>query len=313
MPENMEKTKRDIMHVTEAEQTLANIEKVIKRGERRKKVKPKKRKPKRKSKKPEKVRKVLKNKLDKKPKKKRIKVSSEEPKPLPGELQIEGELKPIEVEKKKGIFSRFRLAFRRMLNKLFWKKKEFKLGIYGPTNAGKTTLANVISMDWLGEEVGTVSEIPHETRHVQAKENITIKSEDGRELVINLVDTPGIATKIDYEEFVKYGMTDKDAKKRAREATQGIIEAIKFLDNMDVVLAVMDATKSPYNQVNLTILGNLEARDIPVILVANKMDLKKANIKALQATFPQYKVIGISAKEKQGIDRLYQAIFDLVK
>ena len=36
MPEDMEKTKRDIMHVTEAEQTLAKIEKVISRGEKRK-------------------------------------------------------------------------------------------------------------------------------------------------------------------------------------------------------------------------------------------------------------------------------------
>jgi GTP-binding protein Era len=108
-------------------------------------------------------------------------------------------------------------------------------------------------------------------------------------------------------------MSDKDAKNRAREATQGIIEAIKFLDQMDVVLAVMDATKSPYNQVNLTILGNLEARKIPVIIVANKIDLKKANIKALQATFPQYPVVGISAKEKLYIEKLYQAIFDLVK
>lgn len=321
MPEDMEKTKREIMHMTEAEQTLARIERTIERSNKRKKSPKNKPKPKKKtSKKPEKVKSELKSKLKSKPKKSRKAVVSEkrsivsEDKPLKGEVVVENELRPPEkIEKKGGVFSRFKLAFRRVVNKLFWKRKEFKLGIYGPTNAGKTTLANVISMDWLGEEVGTVSEIPHETRHVQSKENIMIKSEDGRELMINLVDTPGISTKVDFEEFVKFGMTDKDAKSRAREATQGIIEAIKFLDQMDVVLAVMDSTKSPYNQVNLTILGNLEARKIPVIIVANKIDLKKANINALQATFPQYPVVGVSAKDKMNIDKLYQAIFDLVK
>ena len=55
----------------------------------------------------------------------------------------------------------------------------------------------------------------HETREIQIKEQITIKA-NGKELSFNLVDTPGIATKIDYEEFLKYGMKEKDAKNRAK-------------------------------------------------------------------------------------------------
>ena len=33
---------------------------------------------------------------------------------------------------------------------IFRKKKRIKIGIYGPVNSGKTTLANRICMDWLG-------------------------------------------------------------------------------------------------------------------------------------------------------------------
>ena len=79
-----------------------------------------------------------------------------------------------------------------------------------------------------GEELGKVSNIPHETRNVQMKEEVKIKHK-GKELLLKIVDTPGIATKIDYEEFIKYGLNKKIAKKRAKEATQGIIEAIQWL------------------------------------------------------------------------------------
>ena len=114
----------------------------------------------------------------------------------------------------------FRLFFR--------KKKVFKLGIYGPPNAGKTSIANWISKQWTGEEIGKVSKIPHETREVQMKEKIVIEK-GNKKLILNLVDTPGISTKVDFEDFLKYGLKKNEAKKRAREATRGIIEAIKWI------------------------------------------------------------------------------------
>ena len=194
---------------------------------------------------------------------------------------------------------------------IFKKKKHLKLGLYGPPNGGKTTLANKICKDWLGEDMGSVSNIAHETREIQIKEQIHIKS-NGNELSFNLVDTPGIATKIDYEDFMKNGMKEKDAKERAKEATKGVIDSIKWLDEMDVVVVVLDATKDPYDQVNITIIGNLQARKIPVLLLANKVDLKKANIKKIEAAFPQYKVVGISAKYGNGIDDFYKALFKMV-
>jgi len=194
---------------------------------------------------------------------------------------------------------------------LFQNKKHIKLGLYGPPNGGKTTLANKICKDWLGETMGKVSSIAHETREIQIKEQINIKS-GRKELSFNLVDTPGIATKIDFEEFMKKGLGEKDAKKRAKEATKGVIDAIKWLDDMDCVIVVLDATKDPYSQVNITIIGNLEARDIPVLIVANKIDLRKSDIKKVQAAFPQYTVVGISAKKGTNIDKLYEGVFDLV-
>lgn len=201
--------------------------------------------------------------------------------------------------------------FNKFINNIFSKKKHIKLGLYGPPNGGKTTLANRICKDWLGEEMGSVSNIAHETREIQIKEQISIKS-NGKELSFNLVDTPGIATKIDYEEFMKAGMKEKEAKKRAKEATKGVIDSIKWLDEMDVVVVVLDSTKDPYDQVNITIIGNLQARKIPVLLVANKIDLKKANIDKIESAFPQYAVVGISAKYGENIDDFYKALFKMV-
>ena len=190
---------------------------------------------------------------------------------------------------------------------IFRKKKHVKIGLYGPVNSGKTTLANRICTDWLGEEMGKVSVIPHETREIQMKEHVTMKA-DGKSLTFNLVDTPGIATKIDFEDFVRHGLKKKIAKLRAKEATKGVIEAIKWLDEMDMVLVILDSTKDPLNQVNITILGNLDARNVPFILVANKVDLKKSKASRIRDAFPKYKAVGISAKTGFNIKELYSSL-----
>ncbi len=195
---------------------------------------------------------------------------------------------------------------------VFKKRKQIKLGIYGPPNAGKSSLANRITKDWLGEEMSKASPIPHETREIVVKEKITVKSK-GKEITFNLVDTPGIATKIDYEDFLKFKMGAKEAKDRAKEATKGVIEAIKWLDDIDCVLVVLDSTQNPYSQVNITIIGNLAARNIPVLIVGNKIDLKKADIKRVESAFPQYPTIGISAEKGNNIETLYENLFKLMK
>ncbi|MBI4173704.1 MAG: 50S ribosome-binding GTPase [Candidatus Aenigmarchaeota archaeon] len=207
---------------------------------------------------------------------------------------------------------RWHASLKKLLAALFKTRGDLKIGLYGPVNSGKTTLANAICMDFTGEKLGKVSQVPHETREIQSKEHVEMKV-NGKQLTFNLVDTPGIATKIDFEDFLKYGMTKKAAKQRAKEATKGVIESIKWLDRMDLVLVVMDSAEDPVDQVNVTILGNLEARNIPVIIVANKLDVKNSNAHRIRQAFPQYPTIGISAKTGYNMEELYKTVLKTVK
>ena len=211
----------------------------------------------------------------------------------------------------KKYFLKIKYAFDGLLFSLFKKKKQIRLGIYGPPNAGKSTLANKITQDWMGEEFTKSSSIEHETREITIKENVEIKSK-GKKLSFNIIDTPGIATKIDYEHFVKKGLNSKEAKQRAKEATKGVIEAIKWLDKVDAVIVLLDATKDPMDQVNITIIGNLEARGISVLVVANKVDQKNASTQNIRDAFGQYSVVGISAKDGTGLDFLYESLFKII-
>lgn len=204
-------------------------------------------------------------------------------------------------------FRRIKNKFASVVRGIFRKKKDVRIGLYGPVNSGKTTIANRICMDWLGEELGKVSVIPHETREIQIKERVTVR-DNGKSLTFNLVDTPGIATKIDFEDFVKFGVKRKDAKQRAKEATRGVIDAIKWLDNMDMVLVVIDSTKNPISQVNITILGNLDARNTPLLIVSNKIDLKKSDTTRIRNAFPGYEVIGVSAKTGAMMNEFYKML-----
>ena len=201
---------------------------------------------------------------------------------------------------------------KRMLRNLLRKRDNFKIGFYGPPNAGKTSLANLICKSFTGEEIGSVSDVPHETRSVQFKEKVEIVHK-GKTLTFKIVDTPGIATRIDYEDFLKAGIKKTTAKKRAKEATQGVIDSIKWLEDMDAVVVVLDSTENPYSQVNVTIIGNLQARKIPVLIVANKTDLKKSDMKKVEAAFPEYEVVGISVKKEDNIEGFYESLFKLAK
>ncbi|MDX1611556.1 MAG: Era-like GTP-binding protein [Candidatus Thermoplasmatota archaeon] len=187
-------------------------------------------------------------------------------------------------------------------------KKQAKIGIYGPPNAGKTTLANRLVRDWAGDVMGAASATPHETRRARRKSNIQMVH-DGASITLDIVDTPGIATKIDFHEFVEdYGYEEAEAKRRAKEATEGVVEAIRWLDDVDGVILVMDSTLDPFNQVNVTILGNLEARRLPVVIAANKIDLEDSSPATLKNAFPQHPVVPISAISGYNIDQLYRTM-----
>jgi len=204
------------------------------------------------------------------------------------------------------------MSFIDFMKGLFGNKSKVSIGLYGHPNSGKTTLANTIANDCLGKDIGLSSNVPHETRTVLKQEKVVIK-EKGKELDFDIIDTPGIDTKVNYEKFLEFGLEEEEAKERAKEATKGIIEAIKWLDDVTGVLLVVDSTKDPLTQTNITILGNLEARKIPFIVVANKIDEDGSNPKKISAVFPQHVVVPISALNGENISNLYDEMFKKFK
>jgi GTP-binding protein Era len=223
-------------------------------------------------------------------------------------------------KKRKGILSQ-------LIRALFFRKKTAKVGIYGPPNAGKTTLTNRIIHTFVdeNEDIGVATEVPHETRRAVRKGGIIIdlksksllnpnpdsnsnsKSKRRKaKLKLDVVDTPGLATKIDFHEFMAFGLEEEEAKRRAKEATEGVIEAIKWLDDIDGVVLVMDSTEDPYTQTNIVIIGNMEARGIPCIIAANKVDISDAAPQRIIDAFPQHPVIPISALKGENMERLYE-------
>ena len=197
-------------------------------------------------------------------------------------------------------------------SKLFVKKRS-RVGIYGPPNAGKTTLASRIVRDVTGEAIGPVSEVPHETRRARRKEGVEINS-GGNKLLIDIVDTPGVTTKIDYHEFLEYGMDQDEAVARAREATEGVAEAMHWLrEDIDGVIYVLDSTQDPFMHVNIMMVGIIESRKLPVIIVANKIDLPDAAPQRIKSAFPQHPVVMVSGLEGNNMDDLYAKIAEVFR
>ena len=206
-----------------------------------------------------------------------------------------------------GLITEIRDSISRVTSRLFAGSEPKRIGIYGPPNAGKTTLANRIARDWTGDAVGPESHVPHETRRARRKENVEIER-DGRTVTIDIVDTPGVTTKVDYEEFLDE-MDEEDAIRRSREATEGVAEAMHWLrEDVDGVIYVLDATKDPISQVNTMLIGIIESRDLPALIFANKTDLEEANVKRIADAYPQHEVVPLSALEGDNMDNVYDNI-----
>lgn len=207
-----------------------------------------------------------------------------------------------------GLFTDIKDSISRAADRLFATDTQKRIGIYGPPNAGKTTLANRIARDWTGDAIGPESHVPHETRRARRKENVEIKR-NGQSVSIDIVDTPGVTTKVDYNEFLEYDMEEEDAVRRSREATEGVAEAMHWLrEDVDGVIYVLDSTEDPFTQVNTMLVGIIESQNLPVLIFANKIDLEEANVKRIENAFPQHETVELSALEGQNMDEVYDKI-----
>lgn len=171
-----------------------------------------------------------------------------------------------------------------------------------------TTLANRVARDWTGDAVGPESHVPHETRRARRKENVEIQR-NGSAVTIDIVDTPGVTTKVDYNEFLEHDMTKEDAVRRSREATEGVAEAMHWLrEDVDGVIYVLDSTNDPFTQVNTMLVGIIESRSLPVLIFANKTDLDESSVQRIVNAFPQHEVVPLSALEGDNMQEVYDKI-----
>jgi GTPase len=197
--------------------------------------------------------------------------------------------------------------------RMFSMRKNVRLGIYGPPNTGKTSLANRIITDFVGGGDWDVSPLPHTTRKMQSFKEIILRSDSGKTLEIDMFDMPGIQSHRGLhtdalEEFKVAGMSDEQATKILLEATDGIAEAVRWMKKMDSAIVVLDSTQPPHTRVNALLLGILKANNVRVVVVANKTDLPDAKPDEIKAALPNYPVVDLSIKDGTNMYKLYEAI-----
>ena len=155
-------------------------------------------------------------------------------------------------------------------------REGFKIAIFGPTNAGKSSLLNYLSR----REVAIVSEIAGTTRDV-IETHLNI---DGLPVVVS--DTAGIRESKD--EIEKKGI--KLALKRAEDA--------------DLNIVVIEPKNSYFTDLLKDLISEKS------IIVVNKSDL---GIEHMDHGFKKYNPIYISIKNEENLDQLITAIKEKLK
>ena len=160
-------------------------------------------------------------------------------------------------------------------------KNGVPVAIIGETNAGKSTLLNVL----LNEEKAIVSDIHGTTRDI-IEDTINIGG-----IIFRFIDTAGIRETRDTIESL------------------GIERTFQKLEQSEIVLWMIDATdaSSQMAQLSEQILPRCEKKQL--ILVYNKVDLV-ADIQSITPVdFPDnVKSIGISAKKREHIEELQEML-----
>lgn len=153
-------------------------------------------------------------------------------------------------------------------------KNGIPVAIIGETNAGKSTLLNVL----LNEEKAIVSDIHGTTRDV-IEDTVNLQG-----ILYRFIDTAGIRETHDAIETI------------------GIERTFKKLDQAEIVLWMIDATEAAQQIKQLSHKILPHCKDKQLILVFNKADLVSDPESILPADLPEtVKTLFISAKERKGI------------
>lgn len=163
-----------------------------------------------------------------------------------------------------------------------------RVALVGSPNVGKSSLLNAL----LKQDRAIVTNIPGTTRDV-IEESITIGG-----LLFSLSDTAGLRD-----------TTNPIEKEGVRRAEDKIL-------NSDIVALVLDGCRPlQYGESHLIrrTIETVEAGGVKCILVVNKVDLKAfepEDFKDLKAVLAGHRMVCVSAKTSEGIDRFEQALHE---
>jgi GTP-binding protein Era len=185
------------------------------------------------------------------------------------------------------------------------------VAILGRPNAGKSTLLNALT----GEKVAIVSPKPQTTRN-RIMGVVEVAAKKGTHLAAQIVfvDTPGV---------------HKPGSQLDRRMLHEVYEA---LETRDLVLVLMDATRrvqlgegegggretrDVWTSEDDFLFGLIRKVDCPVFLLLTKIDLvpKDRLLPLIELLMRQYEfaqVIPISARKRDGLDRLLLGIVDVL-
>lgn len=168
-------------------------------------------------------------------------------------------------------------------------KNGVRVAIIGPPNAGKSTLLNSL----LNEERAIVSDIAGTTRDT-IEETLNING-----ILFRLIDTAGIR---------EHSLDTIELK--------GIERSVEAMNKADVVVYMFDVVESRKSKVESERIINqkqdFEKTGIKYLMVGNKVD--EVGIENAMASFKDIDphILFISAKNKENIHRLKDALYSLV-